>query len=134
MRVTQTSPTTPRSSCPVTRMGIRRSQSSRHSTLSFPSYRLSILHSQDHKSLLLKNTTHSNKSRPYGRAKMAQQKIIKCPIHKIWLKANQKLLLIDTPLFNVLLRKEQVNFLEADGYLFPKQTVLQIRITTSQGT
>ena len=52
MRVTQTSPTAPRSSCPVTRMGIKRAESSRHSNLTFPSYRLSSLHSQDHKSLL----------------------------------------------------------------------------------
>ena len=134
MRVTQTSPTTPRSSCPVTRMGIKRSESSRHSTLTFPSYRLPSLHSQNHKSLLLKNTNNSNKRRPYGRAKTAQQKIIKCPIHKIGLKANQKLLLTDTLLFIVLLRKEQVNFLDADGYLLPNQMVLQIRITNSQDT
>ena len=65
---------------------------------------------------------------------MAQQKIIKCPIHKIELKANQKFLLIDTPLSIVLLRTGQVNCLEADGYLFPNQTVLQIRIPNSQGT
>lgn len=37
---------------------------------------------------------------------MAQQKIIKYPINKMGLKANQKLFLTDTPLFIVLLRKE----------------------------
>jgi len=60
---------------------------------------------------------------------MAQQKIVKYPINKMGLKANQKLFLIDTPFFVVLLRKEQVNFLQGGGYLFPNHTVLQIKIT-----
>jgi hypothetical protein len=64
---------------------------------------------------------------------MAQQKIIKCPIIKTGLKANQKLILTDTPVFIILLRKEHVNLLQTDGYLFPKQTALQIRINNSQG-
>jgi hypothetical protein len=75
MRVTQTSPTAPRSSCPVTRMGIKRAKSSRHSNLTFPSYRLSSLHSQDHKSLLLKIQTILIKGDPTTGQKWHNRKL-----------------------------------------------------------
>jgi hypothetical protein len=51
---------------------------------------------------------------------MAQQKIIKYPTNKMGLKANQKLFLINKPPFIVLLRKEQVNFLQGRWISLPK--------------